>query len=42
MSSSAGAGSGEFHLYRKMRRKEQEREEVKNMRNLSEIILSKV
>merc|ERR1711962_1983660 len=23
-----GAGSGEFHLYRKMRRKEQEREEV--------------
>ena len=26
--SSAGAGSGEFHLYRKMRRKEQDREEV--------------
>merc|ERR1712243_434174 len=28
MGSSAGAGSGEFHLYRKMRRKDQEREEV--------------
>ena len=32
ISSSAGAGSGEFHLYRKMRRKEQEREEVRNMK----------
>ena len=39
ISSSAGAGSGEFHLYRKMRRKEQEREEVRNMRNFSEIFL---
>ena len=32
--SSAGAGSGEFHLYRKMRRKEQEREEVNWLKNL--------
>ena len=33
--SSAGAGSGEFHLYRKMRRKEQEREEVNWLKNLN-------
>jgi hypothetical protein len=32
MGSSAGAGSGEFHLYRKMRRKEMERQQVLQFR----------
>merc|ERR1712241_833548 len=34
MGSSAGAGSGEFHLYRQMRRKERNRQAVLNYRKI--------